>query len=480
MAQTCFPISNSIIAAMQSASVLPPRSTNQSSPSVIAALSCVEEQYIVEHSRMMRCVEGLRNAWIAMGGALLSDQLHAASNHSESESLADAVSHSAPVGSINSAHAERMRELEAQVVSLKAYIQNLELQHSSFMATAFSQSSSNDLRVASGSSFQKPSAPSALPFVNFSGEKFACATVLNCKAAVTAGIRRRSTAFLNDVFDRYKDENGSLAASKLIVALTEADALVIPDSEAAAATTIARFDSNSNGLMEFSEFERAVNVSDELSLYFQEKRQPALGDALRAIVGRGSDQLLLVSQLSPEDMFAACTAVCALLPEQAKVLHEELQRSFAAQFEIQSQMVAEGSKFNVVKMACGGVEDFHSGLTGRVGMPNLKFKEAMKQEHCERAGCNTSFSTGNYNITTTPRQEWSYIVGNKAGKQVACPASQMGHGRRIVPLGELMELKLTKDAKLTEVEVLAIVLYTGPMFQVRQNLTTFLFCFLFV
>ena len=404
----------------------------------------------------MRCVAGLRNAWVAMGGALLSDQPHAASDPSESG--AAVVSHSesdslsAAVGSVNG-HAERMRELELQVDSLKAQIQDLEVQLAS-MATSLSQTSS---------------APSALSDVNYSGDNSLSATVLKCKTAVNSGVRRRSTAFLIEVFERHKDANGTLPASKLIAALTEADALVIPDSDAAAAATIARFDSNSNGLMELGEFERAVNVPDELALYFQEKRQPALADALRALVGRGNDQLLRVSQLTPEDMLAACTAVCASLPEQAKSVHEELQRSFAAQFEIQSQMAADGGKFNVVKMACGGVEDFHSGLTGRVGMPNLKFMEAMRQEHCERAGCDTSFTTGNYKITTTPKQEWLYIAGDDTGKQVACPASQMEHGRRILSISEAKKLKLAVDAKLTDAELLTLILYTGPMFQVRET-----------
>jgi hypothetical protein len=166
-------------------------------------------------------------------------------------------------------------------------------------------------------------------------------------------------------------------------------------------------------------------------------------------------------------MRAACSAVCVCLPEQALVLHEELQRSFAAQFEMQAQMDADPGKFNaVIKMACGGVDDFHHGLTGRVGMPHLKFKDAMRQEHCQKAGCNTSFTTGNYKITTTPNQEWLYIAGDETGQQIACP--HMGHGRRILPMSELMKLKLAMDAKLTEVEVLAIVLYTGPMFQVSQ------------
>ncbi len=287
-----------------------------------------------------------------------------------------------------------------------------------------------------------------------------------CCSAVVSGTRRRDSQFPREIFERYQDGTGRLPATKLIAALTEADAPVIPDSDAAAAATIARFDCNNNGLMEFSEFERAMHLPDELALYFQEKQMPTLADALRALVGRGSDQLLRVSQLPPGDMHAASAAVCASIADEAKSLHEELRRSFDAQFEIQVQMDADAGKFNVVKMACGSIVDFHSGLAGRVGMPHLKFKDAMRQEHCEKAGCTTPFTTGNYKITTTPKHEWLYIAGGDTGDLVPCP--DMGHGRRIVLISELMQLKLAIDAKLTEVELLAVVLYTGPMFQVRH------------
>jgi hypothetical protein len=93
----------------------------------------------------------------------------------------------------------------------------------------------------------------------------------------------------------------------------------------------------------------------------------------------------------------------------------------------------------------------------------------MRQEHCERAGCDTSFTTGNYKITTTPKQEWLYIAGDDTGKQVACPASQMEHGRRILSISEAKKLKLAVDAKLTDAELLTLILYTGPMFQVRET-----------
>lgn len=400
-----------------------------------------------------------------------SYQPHAAADHTKTVVCVDSESHSgfhippaAVGGSVG--HAERTRELNLQIDSLNARIQDLEAQ---LAASALSLSQLSLLPTSDGHGAPaalrpSPSAASSSPVAAVDPND---PSFLKCTSAVVNGLKRHDTKFLRQVFERHKDGNGSLPACNVALALTEADAPVIPESVIAAAGTIARFDSNSNGLMEFGEFERAINLPDELALYFQEKRQPLLADALRALVGRGGDQLLRVSQLSPSDVRAACTAVGASLPQQAGSLFEELQRSFAAQFEIQAQMAAGASKFNVVKMACGGIEDFHEGLTGRVGMPHLKFKDAMRQEHCEKAGCNTSFTTGNYKITTTPKQEWLYIAGDESGQQIACP--DMGHGRQIVPISELMKLELAIDAKLTEVEMLAIVLYTGPMFQVSQQ-----------
>lgn len=358
-------------------------------------------------------------------------------------------------------------EYRVRIASLNARIQDLEDQLAVYSASSVSQllllptnsghGSQAALHLSSAAASSSP-----MTAVDPSESSF-----LKCMSAVVSGLKRCDTEFLRQVFERHMDGSGSLPASSLVLALTEADAPVIPESEAAAARTVARFDSNINGLLEFGEFERTVNVPDELTLYFQEKRQPLLADALRALVGRGGDQLLRVSKLSPSDMRAAYTAVRAILPQQAESLFKELQRSFAAQFGIQAQMAAGAIKFNVVKMACGGIEDFHEGLTGRIGMPHLKFMDAMRQEHCEKVGCNTSFTTGNYQITTTSRQEWLYIAGDEKGQQVACP--DMGHGRRIVPITELMKLKLAVDAHLTEVEMLAVVLYTGPMFQVSQQ-----------
>ena len=93
------------------------------------------------------------------------------------------------------------------------------------------------------------------------------------------------------------------------------------------------------------------------------------------------------------------------------------------------------------------------------GAPNLDFKKAMCAEHTTRGGSTHTFTTGNYNITTQPFKEWSYVVGDESGHRVECPDNS--HGREIKRINELVKKPLARKAKLTEEEMIAVVLYTG-------------------
>lgn len=294
-----------------------------------------------------------------------------------------------------------------------------------------------------------------------------------CQSAILNGMKRRDTKVLQHIFDVHSKTSGSLTAATLLPALAEADAAVIPDSEAAANEAILSVDVDCNGMCDFSEFARMANVPDELALYYHEKQMPALADALRALVGRGNNQLLKVSQLPDEEADAAVAALASCLPRQARALLDELRCLFRVQSEVVAdEPLSQDSKFGMPKMACGDIEDFHKGLTGRVGVPHLDFKREMLREHCVRYGCNTQFTTRNYGITTTPRQEWKYIVSDVLGESgqlqegVPCPQDQMGNGRKIGSISDLMQLPLVGQAGLNDYEVLALVLYSGPMFYV--------------
>jgi hypothetical protein len=80
----------------------------------------------------------------------------------------------------------------------------------------------------------------------------------------------------------------------------------------------------------------------------------------------------------------------------------------------------------------------------------------MEHEHRSKFGHDLPFTTRNYGITTTPDREWAVVVEN-------APAENTEHGRRVKPVDECMALPLVRDAELNRAEVVAVMLYTGPM-----------------
>jgi hypothetical protein len=92
----------------------------------------------------------------------------------------------------------------------------------------------------------------------------------------------------------------------------------------------------------------------------------------------------------------------------------------------------------------------------------------MRAEHCSMRGHDYQLYASNYKITSTPFLEWMYIVGDDAGQRLPCP--DMGHGRRIVLIEDMLQKSLAKRAKLTRAEMIAVVLYTGPMFVVYNGI----------
>jgi len=77
-----------------------------------------------------------------------------------------------------------------------------------------------------------------------------------------------------------------------------------------------------------------------------------------------------------EQLEASINAAMKGMKRVMKEAIESLKKSFAAQDA--RNIRAEESKFNekVYKMACGNIENFHAGLVGRVGSPDLDFEKA--------------------------------------------------------------------------------------------------------
>jgi hypothetical protein len=119
-----------------------------------------------------------------------------------------------------------------------------------------------------------------------------------CSSGIISGKNRRDEKYLRDLFNRHKDASGGLSGQCLAQALQDVDAPNIPTSDPEVAGILKQFDANSNGVLEFGEFQQVANEPDELQVWLSEKQLPIAADALRPLVGRGSDQLKALSQLS--------------------------------------------------------------------------------------------------------------------------------------------------------------------------------------
>ena len=99
------------------------------------------------------------------------------------------------------------------------------------------------------------------------------------------------------------------------------------------------------------------------------------------------------------------------------------------------------------------------------GSAHLDFYNAMVAEHCTKEGSLFEFETPNYAIKSTPRREWILVEG----KDKDLSEQDMRFGRRIPDINELMTLDVSKRAKLIKAEVIAVVLYTGPMVIIQKS-----------
>jgi hypothetical protein len=89
------------------------------------------------------------------------------------------------------------------------------------------------------------------------------------------------------------------------------------------------------------------------------------------------------------------------------------------------------------------------------GHPDIQFLKAMHAEHCTMPGCERPF-TSSHNKITTPKIEWALVNDNKSRE----PKFKT---RRIPDIDQLEQLDSSVQARLKKFEIIAVVMYTGPM-----------------
>jgi len=200
--------------------------------------------------------------------------------------------------------------------------------------------------------------------------------------------------------------------------------------------------------------------------------------------------LFTLAELSEDDLDAAFEASIEFMKQDS---HKKLLKVHETSKAYARPRNIDG-RYKSYKMPSSTLAEFREGLQSRIGAslslsfiasalyklyffpgpPNPNFEAAMAAEHCSLGGCDHEFTTGNYRITTTPQKEWFYIVGDENGQRQECPESDMGHGRRIVSIDERMQEPKVVRAGLNRAEVIALVMYSGPMVCARA------FCLFFL
>lgn len=120
----------------------------------------------------------------------------------------------------------------------------------------------------------------------------------------------------------------------------------------------------------------------------------------------------------------------------------------------------------------GDTSSFFKGLENILGLPNPNVSVAIALEHQSSADSLDEFiSNPAIGITYKPCQEYEFVVNPNLADINIYPGTNgspgpaaSGGSRCPSPLQAYMDSKICKQANLLEVEVIALRLYTGPMF----------------
>ena len=186
---------------------------------------------------------------------------------------------------------------------------------------------------------------------------------------VEAGFNRRDTSVVEKAFNFHsvQTELGScyLPKDKIHAVLTDLDVNV---DQKEADFLFDEFDTDNSDGLDLYEFQCLLQKSTQLNEWAKTLN---LHELLTDAIPRkpGQDPLRVVSALTAEERFDICRA----LQRGLERLLQESSASLKAAFDVNDKRDKGdgGSKFNLVPVSCGNVEDFHAGVEGRIGMTEL-------------------------------------------------------------------------------------------------------------
>ena len=109
----------------------------------------------------------------------------------------------------------------------------------------------------------------------------------------------------------------------------------------------------------------AANLPDDLEMLLEDHRLSFAAAALRAHAPSGSDQLRGLASLTTHQLDAAAASSAASLKEELRKAQQLLQEICQAHEALAEQL--SNSKYQIRKMDVGSTDDFHKGLSDRIG-----------------------------------------------------------------------------------------------------------------
>jgi len=199
----------------------------------------------------------------------------------------------------------------------------------------------------------------------------------------------------------------------------------------------------------------------------------AISAVLPAGCGPGGllSDIMRMSGSDVDDVMAMASPIIGDLLKE----HIRQARALEEAFQGPDTKIGSSKKFSF-SMTGGGVDDFKAGVTGRVGEPRDDLEKGMEIEHTGMTDSDIALRSGNYGILTTPRREYEaatrgYISVSSDPRildsEVSRVLRHLDYYGTFSESGKLLDspLPLVKKANMTRGEIVAIILYTGPAFQ---------------
>jgi len=203
---------------------------------------------------------------------------------------------------------------------------------------------------------------------------------------------------------------------------------------------------------QFRTFFLSLQLSEKMAEIAEKKLEVARANEERWLTSNGSPNLLkAMFQMSD----AALTGFwMEAVPELTMITRKALEGMNAPTENRSSGKFAD--------FTLGPLEVFYNGIDGMIGLPNLKTKEAIEEEHSS----DVTFQAYNQGreITTSAKEQWNMVLPEGFKGAV----NNKDYDQKKVICEDFMKHETATKAGLEKVELVVLRLYSGPMY-VKYN-----------